>query len=427
MILFSVPLILSGLFQQLFNWVDALIVGNVIGETGLAGIGATSSLLNMLLSLMIGFTSGLSVLFAQQYGEKKHMQNRDVLAVYSVLLTAVFTLVSVCGMVFISPILSMMNIPAVLLETAEQYLLIVMAGIPFLTVYNIYSAVLRGMGNSKVPFQAVLVSSVTNVLLDLFFIITCGYGIAGAACATVLAQIAMTVYIVCYAVRKYPELRFRLSGMKEYAGQLAKGAEYGTPSAVRSSVSSVGNVLLSRFLNGFGEETVAAITTAYRVDVILLLPLINFSTAISTMTAQETGAGNHENARTVFRLGTVMMLVISVVFSFLIVTFGKNLLALFGLGEEALAIGEQFFTAIAVFYVANGLSMSIKGYLEGIGDLKFSAAAGIASLGVRMICSYLFVGIFHNMVVAYAEAFSWVFAVVVFAFRLVQKRHSYKV
>ena len=172
-------------------------------------------------------------------------------------------------------------------------------------------------------------------------------------------------------------------------------------------------------MNGFGEQTVAAITTAYRVDTVLLLPIINLSTAISTLVAQQTGAGNKEDAEKIFRLGTVLMSVMSLILTVVIILTGKNLLSIFGLSKEAVSIGETFFKTIAVFYIFNGLAMSIKGYLEGMADMLFSGAAGIASLAVRIMCSYLFAGLWDNMVVAYAEAFSWIFLVLVFGLRFI--------
>lgn len=419
LISFSIPLILSGLLQQLFNWVDALIVGNIIGETALAGVGATSSVYNLFVTVIVGFTSGLSVLFAQQYGSGRHDENTKLLENYVIILTFVFVVISALGMIFTVPLLNLMDTPEKLFNEAADYLFIIFTGIPFLAVYNTYSAALRGIGNSKVPFMAVLISSVTNVVLDYVFIVFCNLGVGGAAAATSVSQITMTVYVVIYTVIKYPELRFSPFKINIYSKNIKSGAKYSIPPAVQSSVTSVGNVFLQRFMNGFGEQTVAAITTAYRVDTVLLLPIINLSTAISTLVAQQTGAGNKEDAEKIFRLGTVLMSVMSLILTVVIILTGKNLLSIFGLSKEAVSIGETFFKTIAVFYIFNGLAMSIKGYLEGMADMLFSGAAGIASLAVRIMCSYLFAGLWDNMVVAYAEVFSWIFLVLVFGLRFI--------
>lgn len=415
---------MSGLLQQLFNWVDALIVGNFIGEKALAGIGSTTSLYNLFITVIVGFTSGLTVLFAKQYGAGKHSDNAGLLARFSVAVTAVFTVIAVTGMIFLEAVLRMMDTPELLLDYAESYLVIVLAAIPFLALYNTYSAALRGMGNSTVPFIAVLVSSLTNGLLDYIFIVFFGMGVEGAAAATLVSAAVMTLFVVTYTVIKHPEMRFSPFSCGRYRKLSGIGSRYGMPPAVQGSITSVGNLFLQRFMNSFGEQTVAAITTAYRVDSMLLLPVINFSTAISTMTAQETGAGNHENAKKIFRTGTVMMTVISFILAAVILLAGKTMLRMFGLTEESTAIGENFFRTIAAFYIVYGLSMGIKGYLEGRSDLLFSGIAGISALGVRIICSYLFAGIWGNMVIAYAEGISWIFLLAVFICRYIRKRKN---
>lgn len=275
---FSIPLILSGLLQQLFNWVDALIVGNMIGEKALAGVGATTSLYNLFVTAIVGFTSGLSVLFAQQYGRGEDEENGKLLSLYALLSGAISLFVSVLGMIFTAPVLRALRTPDDLFAYAKEYLIVIFIGIPFLAVYNTYSAALRGVGNSRVPFISVLLSSVINGVLDYTFIGICSFGVWSAAAATVISQIVMTVYVIAFAEKHYPSLKFSKFHMREWRSTIRKGGKYAVPPAVQSSVTSVGNLFLQRFMNTFGEPTVAAVTTAYRVDSVLLLPIVNFST-----------------------------------------------------------------------------------------------------------------------------------------------------
>ena len=375
---FTVPLILSGLFQQLFNWVDAFIVGNVEGETALAGIGATTSVYNLFVTVITGFASGLSVLTAQRYGMGEKGKIRELLSSYTVLFALLFTVISAAGTVFTEELLVVLDTPETIFFSAQSYLKLLFAGIPFLAVYNTYSAVLRGIGNSSAPFFSILVCSAVNVVLDLLFVAGMGYGAAGAAAATAISQAAMAVYVIVYTVRKYPFLRFSFSGNLPDKTVWKSGAAYGLPSAVQSGVSSAGNIYLQQFMNGFGEQTVAAITTAYRVDTVIFLPIINFGSGIATVVAQNIGAGKPERAK-------------------------------------------QVFHAISRFYMIYGISMAVRGCLEGRGDMLFSGIAGILSLGVRILCSYAFKPVFGNMVVAYAEAFSWIFLLAVLLLRYVVK------
>lgn len=404
---FTVPLILSGVFQQLFNWVDAFIVGNVEGELALAGIGAVTSTYSMFVMIIVGFTSGLSVLAAQRFGMGRTQELKYILISFSLVLGGVFLIVCGLGAVFVEQILTLLDTPENIFQNAEDYLRIMFAGIPFLAVYNTCCAVLRGLGDSRAPFQSVLVCSVINVALDMVFVAGLRLGTGGAAIATVLSQIAMTVYIVWYAARRYPLLRFRLSRDLFRRETLGEGVRFGLPPAIQSGASSFGNILLQRFMNGFGDQTVAAITTAYRVDTVLLLPIINFGSGVATMAAQNIGAGRPDRAKQALKTGAAMIAGVSALLTLLIVLAGGPLIAMFGLTPESVEIGKQFFIRIASFYVIYGLSMAVRGYLEGLGDMTFSGMAGIAALLVRIAASYALAGVFGRMVIAYAEAISW--------------------
>lgn len=402
---FTVPLILSGVFQQLFNWVDAFIVGNVEGELALAGIGAVTSTYAMFVMIIVGFTSGLSVLAAQRFGMGRGEELGYILTSFSLILGGLFLVVCSLGAVFVEEILIFLDTPENIFQNAEDYLRIMFMGIPFLAVYNTCCAVLRGLGDSKAPFRSVMVCCVINVFLDLIFIAGLRWGTAGAAVATVLSQLAMTVYIVCYASRRYPFLRLKRSMLRrDTAGE---GTRFGIPPAIQSGASSFGNILLQRFMNGFGDQTVAAITTAYRVDSVLLLPIVNFGSGVATMVAQNIGAGRPERAKKALKIGAAMIAGVSLLLTLLILLAGGPLIAMFGLTPESVEIGRQFFIRLASFYVVYGLAMAVRGYLEGLGDMTFSGMAGVAALLVRIAASYAFAGVFGRMVIAYAEAFSW--------------------
>lgn len=414
---FTLPLILSGLFQQLFSWVDAFIVGNVNGEAALAAIGATNSIYSLFVSLITGFTSGLSVLCAQMHGRGDKERIRETLSSNVFVLTLVFLFISIAGIVFTGSLLALMDTPENISSQAESYLSIMMAGIPFLVVYNVYSAVLRGEGNSRAPFNAVLVSSISNVVLDLLFVAGFGMSCAGAAAATVIAQAAMTVYLVIYTVVRYPHLRFRFFSRPADAHILKKSAVFGFPPSVQSGITSAGNVVLQSFMNGFGEKTVAAITTAYRVDTVILLPIINLGSGISTLVAQREGSGDRESALKVLHAGLVLMVCVSAALTLLVFTCGSSLIAMFGLSGDTVLIGRSFFRGLSTFYVVFGLSMALRGFIEGRGDMLASGLLVISSLVVRIIMSYIMKPFFGNMTIAYAEAVAWIYQLIVYFLR----------
>lgn len=402
---FTVPLILSGVFQQLFNWVDAFIVGNVEGELALGGIGAVTSTYSMFVMIIVGFTSGLSVLAAQRFGMGRTEELRDILTCFSLVLGALFLIVCTLGAVFTEHILALLDTPENIFRNAEHYLRIMFMGIPFLALYNTCCAVLRGLGDSRAPFSSVMVCCVINVFLDLIFVAGLRLGTAGAAIATVLSQIAMTVYILWYAAEKYPFLRPRRGMLRREAA--GEGTRFGIPPAIQSGTTSFGNIILQRFMNGFGDQTVAAITTAYRVDTVLMLPIINFGSGVATMVAQNIGAGRPDRAKRALKIGAAMIAGVSLLLTIFIVLAGEALIAMFGLTSESVEIGKQFFIRIGSFYVIYGLAMAVRGYLEGLGDMTFSGMAGIAALLVRIGASYALAEPLGRMVIAYAEAISW--------------------
>ena len=424
LITFSIPLIFSGLLQQLYSWADAFIVGNLLGETALAAIGATNSVNRMFVIGITGFTSGVSILSAQLYGKKQPQAQRKILFTFTVILGAIALLLACVGVPSAGALLRMMQTPTDIIADSRSYLQIILAGIPFLAVYNTYSAVLRGIGDSKAPFLAVLVSSLLNVVLDIAMVAVLPWGVTGAAIATLLSQVLMTVFIVLYAIRRYDDLRIRPDKALFDRAILTGGCKLALPITLQSMLGSIGSLMLQNFMNGFGSQTVAAISTAYRVDTVILLPINNLAAGISTIVAQNAGAGKQQRANQSLRIGAAMMSVTALVLTLVVVLFGGNMIALFGVSAECADIGSRFFRAIGRFYLIYGLSAALAGYLEGNNDVLASSVITLTALAVRVALSYLLKDHYGNMVIAYAEAYSWCFRLVVYLLRYARFRRK---
>lgn len=199
------------------------------------------------------------------------------------------------------------------------------------------------------------------------------------------------------------------------------GCKLAVPIAIQSLVNSAGSLMLQNFMNGFGSKTVAAITSAYRVDSVILLPIINLGTGITTITSQNTGAGEHKRARKGLFVGTALMAVVSLGLAGIVVIAGGSLIELFGLTKESVEIGSMFFRLIAPYYIVYGTAMAIRGYLEGTGDVVFSGIIGISSLIIRIAMSYILKPYYGNKVIAYAEAIAWTFMLVLYIIRFGMK------
>ena len=424
LILFSLPLILSGVLQQLYNWADAFIVGHsgAEGELLLAAVGVTGPITTLLLRCIIGFTTGLAILAGQEFGQGNTESVSRIKQIFQPLLTGFFLLGTVLVIVFAEPLLRFMDTPANILDYARSYLQIVLAAMPFLLVYNLETSLLRAIGNTKIAFYSVLLSSVLNVILDILFVWVFSFGIAGAAVATAISQIAMTIYVAIYTRTRYPELFSRSTERSKKL--LRSGFSFGVPPTLQNSIASFGSLILQNFMNQFGTTTVLAVTTAYRVDSLLLLPLFNMGSAISSMVARFYGEGDRKQIRQCLISGTWLIALISAVLTLAMYFFGAAFIGFFGVTGEALDFGRVFFQDVCLFYVPFGIATALRCILEGIGDLSFCSVIGIASLVVRIACSYLLRPLIGNRTVAYAEMISWIFLLVMMIFRTWQKRRE---
>lgn len=423
---FTIPLILSGLLQQLYSWADAFILGNIAGEKALAATGVTGSITMLYIMAITGFTSGVSILSARYMGQGNQDIQKRILSSFLLVTGAIFLLVSVITFSFVTGIIRLLGTPADIFDLAVSYLSIIVIGVPFLAIFNVYSAVLRGIGNSRAPFYAVLLSSALNVALDLLFVGSFHWGVKGAAIATVISQILMTLYIIGYSVSKYSMLRIPWGAKLIDTGIVKEGISLSLPITIQSIVSSAGSLILQNFTNSFGTTTVAAITAAYRVDCILLIPIINLGTGIATVTSQNIGAQKMDRVRQCAKIGLILTTGVSACLTAFVLVFGASTVRMFGVSEEAVQIGGGFFTRIALFYLAFGIIMAMRGFLEGSGRVVISGVVAIIGLGIRIGLSYLLRPVFGNMVIAWAEGFAWTFQAIVYSCFVIRMIHKNK-
>ena len=424
MIRFSLPLVMSGVLQQLYSWADAFIIGHAEGEMQLAAVGATTSLSSFLSNTILGLTLGLSIMAAQHIGAGRRERVRSLFTGFLPLLCAGYALIALGARFFLSPVLVLMETPAQIFDDALSYLRIILLGVPFLACYNLYAALLRALGDTKAAFYAVLISSLANVALDILFVAVLPFGVSGAAAATVLSQIGMTLFIILYAARKEPEL-LRLSGFTlPQRGVLSEGMRFAAPPALKNSVTSLGHLALQGFMNSFGATTVLAVTTAYRVDCITLLPIINLGAAVSIMTARAKGAGDRQKIRACLKTGVGLMLVISVLLAGAMFLFGAAFVGLFSVTGDALQQGRVFFQDLSIFYPIFGVSIILQSVLEGVGDISFCSVIGVGALALRIALSYALRPIFAERTIAIAEGIVWTTTLVVFAVRMALRKEK---
>jgi len=364
---FTLPLLLGNIFQQLYNMVDSIVVGQFIGKEAIAAVGVSFPIMFLLIALIMGATMGTTVLVAQFFGAKNFQALKRTISTAYIFLFVTSIVVMVLGFVLTTSILKLLGTPADVFNNAKTYMLIIFAGLPFLFGYNSLSAILRGLGDSKTPLYLLIISTIINIFLDLLFVITFKLGVGGAAFATIIAQ-GISFVLGIYFLNKRNEL-FSLKNRFVFDWDIfKKSLSIGLPSGVQQVMVSVGMMLLMSIVNRFGTEVLAAYTAATRIESFATMPAMNFSMAISTFVGQNLGAKKHERIKKGVRSTLLMTLVISFVISFFILTFPEFLISLFNRDSRVISVGKEYLRIVGFFYFTFAIMFVFNGVLRGAGD-----------------------------------------------------------
>ena len=335
---FAAPLVASSLLQQLYNIADSMIAGNFIGENAVAAIGVSTSIVMFFTNVIIGFTTGVSIYIAQLTGRRDNEKIGEAIRTSFFYLVPAALLMAVLSLGIIEQVLTMMHTDGSIFAMTKTYISIIFAGIPFVMVYNICSAILRGMGNSKTSMQAIVIATFTNIFVDILFVAVFQWGIMGAALATVLSQLFSCIYVLAYlllrVVKKFP---CRHSFTKE---ALKEQTRLGIPCVLQSGIMSFGSIILQGIMNTLGVQAVTAITSAYRLDSLAMLPAVSMASAVSTFTAQNMGARQYDRVSEGYSISVKMMLLLSVTIAAAVILGGKSFILLFGVSEEVAGLGQ---------------------------------------------------------------------------------------
>ncbi|MEI7530005.1 MAG: MATE family efflux transporter [Elusimicrobiota bacterium] len=377
---FTLPMLIGNVFQQSYNVVDSVIVGRAIGKSALAAVGASFPIVFLLIALIIGATMGFSILISQYYGAKDMARVRRTIDTAYIFLFFASLAATAVGLAASEPILRLLKTPAEIMPQALTFLRIMFSGILFLFGYNSISAVLRGLGDSKTPLYFLIISTVLNVLLVLLFVLGFKWGIAGSAWATVLAQSASFLMGVVYLNRTHPVLTFRLKGLQFDGAIFRKSLAIGLPAGVQQVLVAAGMMALSRIVNGFGTDAIAAFTAAGRIDTFAVMPAMNLSAAISTFTAQNIGAGRMDRVRHGLWAALKISGAISLATTLAIIVFKWHLIAMFNSDPAVIAIGARYLLIVGGFYVVFSGIFVLTGVLRGAGDAFVPMIVTILSL-----------------------------------------------
>ncbi|MBQ7797082.1 MAG: MATE family efflux transporter [Lachnospiraceae bacterium] len=370
LIAFSIPLLLGNLFQQLYNTVDSLVVGNFVGKEALAAVGSTTPVINTLVMFFGGVAVGASVIISRYFGahddEKLHLAVETTMA-----LTFVSSIIcTVLGVVIAPALLRFMDTPEDVLPQAAEYLEIYFAGVSGLLIYNMGSGILRAVGDTKRPLYFLILSSIMNIVLDLVFVINFNMGIAGVAYATIISQFVSSILVLIILTKSTENYRFVWKDMRFDKSMMSQIFTVGLPVGLQQALTSFSNVYVQSYINSFGSSCMAGWSSYVKIDSFLMLPLQSMASASTTFASQNIGAGNLKRVKE----GTIKAIGLSCgvifVFASILWVFAPQMVALFNKDPEVIYYGVLFLRLCVFMVMICCPTQMFAGTLRGAGDAK---------------------------------------------------------
>ena len=367
-VVFTIPMLIGNIAQQLYNTVDSIVVGKYIGDNALAAVGSAAPILNMLLVLFIGISAGASIMVAQYFGAK----NREKLS-YTIgnciTVTAIACILLILAATpLIRPVLDMLNTPDSIVDWCADYLIISLIGIAGMGYYNILSGIIRGMGDSFSALLYLLAATVVNIVLDVYFVAELNMGVGGVALATVIAQILSSVLCFIKLSRMNEYFDFKLKYLKPVGMYVKTIVRLGLPSGLTQAIFSSAMIVVQALTNEFGEQLMACSVIIMRVDGFAMMPNFSFGMAMTTYAGQNVGAGLYDRVTKGAKQGTLIAVAVSTVITGAILLFGKPLMGVFTDTAELVDRSYYLMKILAVGYIAVAVTQSLSGVMRGAGD-----------------------------------------------------------
>lgn len=383
---FTLPLIGGNLLQQIYSLADTIIVGNFAGQNPLAAVGTSFPVTFLLLALATGMTNGVGIMAAQFYGARKRGEFRRNLSTGCITLLGAGILITLLGILLSRPILAgLLRADASILGDALLYLRIYCVGLVFQFAYNTFAAILRSIGDSRSTMYFLLISTVLNIVLDLIFVRY--WTVAGVAWATVIAQAVSAVVAGIYLFRRVELAKFK-KGEFVFDPQMFKTSlKLGVPTSVQQCSVGLGMVLMQRLINSFGVDTTAAVSASMKLESFAMVPIMMFYMGLSNFTGQNMGAGKIDRIRRGFHQTLAMAMITCAGIILLLIFAGPYAIGLFNMNEAASAIGTEYLTTLAGFFLIFCLMYISNGVLQGSGDVAYPTAGSMTSLIIRVIAA----------------------------------------
>jgi len=367
-LMFAIPMLLGNVFQQLYNVVDSIIVGQYLGKQALAAVGASFPVLFVLISLVIGIGSGSTIIIAQYYGAKDMENVRKAIDTLWIFMFIASLVITAIGLVFCETIFNLMGLPADVVPQASIYFKIFVSGFVLMFGYNSTSAILRGLGDSKTPLYFLIISTIINIILVVLFVLVLHWGIAGASFATVIAQGVSFILGIIYLNRTHEVIKFSPFKLKFDKAIFVKSMKIGIPSGMQQTFVALGMMALVTIVNKFGTNAIAAYSVAGRIESFAILPAMNFAMALSAFVGQNIGANRPDRVRIGYHATLKLSVLFSLIITTIVVLFGNIVMTAFTSDPKVIEIGESYLKIVAPFFCVFSAMFVSNGLLRGAGD-----------------------------------------------------------
>ena len=392
---YSIPIMLSAVFQQLYNISDSIIAGNFAGKSALAAIGSSYPITMIFIAVATGFSTGSTVVISRLFGEKNMGEMKTAISTSVIFAGGLSIVLTVLGLIFCRPMILALRTTPDIFEDSATYLAIFCIGLFFLFLYNSCNGAFLALGDSKTPLVFLIISSVGNVALDLLFVAVWQMGVAGAAWATFICQAVCSLAAFFVLIHRLRLIKTAEKYKYFTIPTLKKISKIAVPSILQLSFVSVGNLFIQSIINSFGVDAVAGYSAAIKLNTFVLTTFTTAGTSISNFTAQNFGAREHGRIKKGYKSGIIIILAISIPVVAVFLLFGGSLMGLFmdtsdAKNMDALQIGITFLNIVAPFYLIIGTKLVADGVLRGVGAMRSFMISTFTDLILRVILSYVF-------------------------------------
>jgi len=426
MSVFALPVLLGMLCQRIYNFADVYIVGRYLGDHALAAVSISGVVMYLMFSLIMGLTTGVSVVISQYYGAKNEQGIRETFVTSIYVALAGSVLITLLGLVTLDPLLRILQTAEELKGNAKAYMYIIYAGAFATMLYNWISAVLRALGNSVIPFVFIIVSSILNVVLDITFVSWIPMGVAGAAIATVLSQLISGTACLIYALKVLPVLRIKRRGCgfrREISKQILV---YGMPTALQMSIISISDLALQGVVNTYGTAMIVAYGVCTKVEGLGFQLADAIGTSVGTFTGQNIGAGNLGRVKKGVNAGYLMNVICYGLFCPVVFLSASPIMKAFTDHPDSIRYGTEYMRMFSLFFLAGGILVVYHNILRAAGDVTFTVLIGASEVVIRIGCALLFPKLFGYFGLWLVSPLTWLGAMAVGGIRYYSGRWKNK-